>query len=117
MMRLEEVCEFIVDCPHSTAKDEGTGYPLIRTPNIGKGRFLLDNVHRVSENVYNKRNARAIPKDDDLIFAREAPAGNIAIIKNGEKMCLGQRTVLLRPNKKLVNPDFLTYFLNFVKNV
>lgn len=111
MMRLEEVCEFIVDCPHSTAKDEGTGYPLIRTPNIGKGRFLLDNVHRVSENVYNKRNARAIPKDDDLIFAREAPAGNIAIIKNGEKMCLGQRTVLLRPNKKLVNPDFLTYFL------
>lgn len=108
---VREVCEFIVDCPHSTAKDEGTGYPLIRTPNIGKGRFLLDNVHRVSENVYNKRNARAIPKDDDLIFAREAPAGNIAIIKNGEKMCLGQRTVLLRPNKKLVNPDFLTYFL------
>lgn len=111
MMRLEEVCELIADCPHSTAKDEGEGFPLIRTPNIGKGRLLLDSVHRVSESVYNKRNARAVPQDDDLVFAREAPAGNVAIIKNGEKVCLGQRTVLLRPNKKLVNPDFLTYFL------
>ena len=111
MIKLSDVCEFIVDCPHTTAKDEGEGYPLIRTPNIGKGRLLLDGVHRVSESVYNKRNARAVPQDDDLIFAREAPAGNVAIIKNGEKVCLGQRTVLLRPNKKLVNPDFLAYFL------
>ena len=111
MMRLEDACELIVDCPHSTARDEGKGFPLIRTPNIGRGRFLLENVHRVSESVYNKRNARAVPKDDDIILAREAPAGNVAIIKNGVKMCLGQRTVLLRPNKEVVNPDFLTYFL------
>ena len=111
MMRLQDVCELIVDCPHSTAKDEGIGYPLIRTPNIGKGRLILDGVHRVSEEVYHKRNQRAVPQDGDLIFAREAPAGNVAIIKNGEKVCLGQRTVLLRPNKDLVNPDFLAYFL------
>lgn len=111
MINLEDVCEFIVDCPHSTAKDEGEGFPLIRTPNIGKGRLLLDGVHRVSEDVYNKRNARAVPQEDDLIFACEAPAGNVAIVKNGEKVCLGQRTVLLRPNKELVNSDFLTYFL------
>lgn len=110
-MKLQDACEFIVDCPHSTANDEGEGYPLIRTPNIGKGRLILDGVHRVSEQVYNQRNARGIPQDDDLIFAREAPAGNVAIIKNGEKVCLGQRTVLIRPNKSLVDPDFLTYYL------
>lgn len=110
-MTLDEVCDLIVDCPHSTAEDEGEGYPLIRTPNIGKGYFLLEGVHRVSEEVYNIRNRRAIPQDDDLILAREAPAGNVAIIKNGEKYCLGQRTVLIRPNKDLVDPDFLTYYL------
>ena len=87
-MILNDICELIVDCPHSTAKDEGAGYPLIRTPNIGKGRLILDGVHRVSKEVYDKRNARAIPQDDDLILAREAPAGNVAIIKNGEKVCL-----------------------------
>ena len=111
MIKLKDVCEFIVDCPHSTAKDEGKGYPLIRTPNIGKGRFNLEGVHRVSEDTYRQRNLRATPQDNDLIFAREAPAGNVAIIKNGEKFCLGQRTVLIRPNPQLVSPDFLTYFV------
>lgn len=110
-MILNDVCKFIVDCPHSTSPDEGMGYPLIRTPNIGKGRLILDNVHRVSEKVYHSRTVRAVPQDDDLIFAREAPAGNIAIIKNGEKVCLGQRTVLLRPDKTKVYPDYLVYYL------
>ena len=111
MMKLEDVCVLIADCPHSTAPDEGSGFPLIRTPNIGKGRLILEGVHRVSANVYHLRNKRAVPQDDDLIFAREATAGNVAIIKNGEKVCLGQRTVLLRPNKEMVDPDFLVYYL------
>ena len=46
-MVLEDVCELIADCPHTTAPDEGEGYPLIRTPNVGKGRLLLEGVHRV----------------------------------------------------------------------
>ena len=108
---LNEVCELIVDCPHSTASDEGKGYPLVRTPNIGKGRLVYDGMHRVCEDVYNKRNARAIPQENDLIFAREATAGNVALIQKGEKVCLGQRTVLIRPNQEMVNPAFLTYFL------
>jgi len=110
-MILSDICKFIVDCPHSTAEDEGEGIPLIRTPNIGKGRFVLEGVHRVCESVYNQRCARAIPQDDDIIFAREAPAGNAAIIKNGQKVCLGQRTVLIRPDAAKVIPDYLVYYL------
>lgn len=110
-MILNDICEFIVDCPHTTAPDEGVGYPLIRTPNIGKGRLNLNGVHRVSEKVYRSRIQRGTPQDNDLIFAREAPAGNVAIVKNGEKVCLGQRTVLLRPNKSKVCPDYLAYYI------
>ena len=110
-MTLSDICKFIVDCPHSTAEDEGMGIPLIRTPNIGRGRFVLEGVHRVCESVYNQRCARAIPQDDDIIFAREAPAGNAAIIKGGEKMCLGQRTVLIRPDTTKVVPNYLVYYL------
>jgi type I restriction enzyme S subunit len=68
-------------------------------------------MHRVCEDVYNKRNAHAVPQENDLIFAREATAGNVALIQKGEKVCLGQRTVLIRPNQEKVNPAFLTYFL------
>ena len=110
-MQLNEICEFIVDCPHSTAPDEGVGYPLIRTPNVGRGRLLLEGVHRVSERVYKDSTQRGIPQDGDIIFAREEPAGNAALVTNGAKVCLGQRTVLIRPNQEIVNPAFLVYYL------
>ena len=110
-MKLLDACELIVDCPHSTAKDEGSGYPLIRTPNVGRGRLKLDGVHRVSYETYCKRNERAVPQVDDLILAREAPVGNVAIIKEGQQVCLGQRTVLIRPNKNIVEPNYLVYYL------
>lgn len=111
MTKLMDVCELIVDCPHTTAPDEGVGYPLIRTPNIGKGRLILENVHRVCKEVYDARNARAIPQVDDIILAREAPAGNVALIQKGQEVCLGQRTVLIRADKGKVNPAYLTYYL------
>lgn len=111
MMALQDVCEFIVDCLHHTAPIQEEGYPSIRTPNIGKGRLLLNGVNRVSEETYQIWTQRAVPQPDDLILAREAPAGNVAIVKDGEKVCLGQRTVHLRPDKNIVDPDFLCYFL------
>lgn len=114
-MQLADVCELIVDCPHSTAKDEGVGYPLIRTPNIGPGYLNLRNVHRVSRRVYEQRNARATPKAGDVILAREAPAGNAGIVLENQEVCLGQRTVLIRPDRSLVNPWFLNYYLNAPK--
>ena len=110
-MVLEDVCELIADCPPTTAPDEGKGYPLIRTPNVGKGRLLLEGVHRVSKDIYDKRNMRAIPQKDDIIFAREAPAGNAALIREGQEVCLGQRTVLIRPDCEKVFPEYLVYYL------
>ena len=108
---LDEVCIFIVDCLHKTAPTQPTGYPSIRTPNVGRGRLLLDGVNRVSEDVYAEWTKRAIPEPGDLILAREAPAGNVAIIREGQTVCLGQRTVHLRPSHEKVDPDFLCYYL------
>lgn len=73
--------------------------------------MLLDKVHRVSEKVYNKRNERAIPLPYDLIYAREATAGNVAVIEEGQKVCLGQRTVLARPMKGFIDSYCLAYFI------
>lgn len=72
---------------------------------------MLEGVNRVSEDVYAEWTKRAIPVPGDLILAREAPAGNVAIIREGQKVCLGQRTVHLRPDLTVVDPDFLCYYL------
>jgi type I restriction enzyme, S subunit len=108
---LKDVCELIIDCEHKTAPTQETGYPSIRTPNIGKGRLILNNVNRVSEETYKAWTKRAIPQAGDLILAREAPVGNVAIIPKNLKVCLGQRTVLIRPDKTKVDPQYLCYLL------
>lgn len=111
-VKLCDVCELIVDCPHSTEPDEGKGYPIIRTPDIGPGYLDLSNVQRVGQDAYDRRNVRAVPMPMDLILAREAPAGNVGIILEGMQVCLGQRTVLIRPNQSKVYPYYLNYYLN-----
>ena len=110
-VRLTDICETIADCPHTTAKDEGVGFPLVRTANIGEGRLIYEGMHRVSKEVYDKRNSRAVPKCGDLIFAREAPAGNIAVIQEGELVCLGQRTVLISPIREIADSDFIAFYI------
>lgn len=108
---LKDLCELIVDCEHKTAPIQETGYPSIRTPNIGKGYLILNDVNRVSEKTYNEWTKRAIPKENDLILAREAPAGNVAVIPKDLKVCLGQRTVLIRPKKEKFNSNYLAFLL------
>jgi len=111
-MQLIDVCELIVDCEHKTAPIQETGFPSIRTPNIGRGYFILDGVNRVSAETYEQWTRRAIPRAGDLIMAREAPVGNVALIPSGITPCLGQRTLLIRPDPSKVEPSFLNYFLN-----
>ncbi len=111
IVKLNDVCEFIVDCKHKTAPTQETGYPSIRTPNIGRGRLILENVNRVSEEIYIDWTKRAVPKAGDLILAGEAPVGNVAIIPENIDVCLGQRTVLIRPDKTKVDNGYLLFLL------
>jgi type I restriction enzyme S subunit len=108
---LNELCDLIVDCEHKTAPLAQDGYPSIRTPNIGKGNLILEGVNRVSYETYIAWTRRAVPQAGDLILAREAPAGNIAVIPENIEVCLGQRTVLLRTKNDMLIPKYLAYLI------
>jgi type I restriction enzyme S subunit len=110
-MILDDVCELIIDTEHKTAPNVDFGIPSIRTPNVGKGRLILDtDIKFVDEPTFVEWTKRATPKKDDLIIAREAPVGNVAIVPDIQ-LCLGQRTVLARPDNQKVNPLYLCYYL------
>lgn len=108
---LSEITEFIIDTKHSTPEYASEGYPCIRTPNIGRGYFILADVKYVNEETYRNWTERAVPETGDLILAREAPVGNVACIPPNLKPCIGQRTVLIRPKTDYVDPRYLTYLL------
>jgi type I restriction enzyme S subunit len=93
-----EACAPVVDCHNKTAPYTDSGIPLIRTTNIRDGQLLLDGVRFVDEPTYEFWSRRCPPHPGDVLFTREAPMGEAAIIPDGLKVCLGQRTMLMRPS-------------------
>jgi type I restriction enzyme S subunit len=105
--RLEDSVLMIVDCHNKTAPYTEQGTPLVRTSNIRDGKFIWENLRYVSDETYEYWSRRCPPEPGDLIFTREAPMGEAAIIPLKHKLCLGQRTMLIRPVEKYVSAKFL----------
>jgi type I restriction enzyme S subunit len=110
-VELQELCNSITDCHHSTPLYIESGKIVIRNFNIKKGRLQLDDISYTDEENYLLRTSRAIPEAGDLIITREAPMGEVCIIPENLECCLGQRMVLLKPNRKKVDSNYLLYTL------
>jgi type I restriction enzyme S subunit len=111
---LEEVCELIADCPHSTPVWTDSGVIVLRNQNIKGGRLDLSDPSYTDEFHYESRTRRAAPTAGDLVITREAPMGEICMIPNRLRCCLGQRMVLLRPDRRKIDGKFLLYALQSV---
>lgn len=116
---LKDVCSDIVDCPHSTPTKAQTPtiYPCIRTSELKKGQIVWKSMQYVTESEYNKRVARLKPRKGDIVYGREGSYGDAVCLPGGFNFCLGQRTMLFRPNSKIID-IFLLYALltDFVYN-
>ena len=110
-VELQELCNSITDCHHSTPLYIESGKIVIRNFNIKKGRLQLDDISYTDEENYLLRTSRAIPEVGDLIITREAPMGEVCIIPENLECCLGQRMVLLKPNHNKVDSNYLLYTL------
>jgi len=105
---LEQWCELIVDCPHSTPEWTENGVLVLRNGYFGSGRLDLSNPSFTSEEHYRSRTSRAEPQRGDLVITREAPMGEVARVPEGLRCCLGQRQVLIRPK---ADASYLFYAL------
>ena len=112
MSTLMDVCEAIIDCEHKTAP-VGDGYAFsVGTKAMKNGRLVIEECKPVSKSTYEAWTRRMIPQYGDLILAREAPVGDVIRVPQAPPLvCLGQRTVLIRPDRRKVHPRFLHYWL------
>ena len=107
--RLADLCELIADCPHSTPKWTESGALVLRSQNIRGGRLDLSKQSFTDEAHFEQRSRRARLKAGDLVITREAPMGEVCIIPDGLRCCLGQRMVMLRPDTRKCDSRFLLY--------
>ncbi len=108
--RLEDLCELVIDCPHSTPKWTDKGFIVLRNHNIRNGVLDLSAPSFTDEDGYKSRIKRAKPRVNDIVFTREAPMGEVCLIPEGIDCCLGQRQVLLRANSE-IDPYYLFWAL------
>ena len=88
----------LTDAEHKTCPNHEEGeYLIIRTSNIREGFLMTEGAKYTDVNGYKEWTARCTPKSGDVVFTREAPAGEACIIPAGVTACLGQRTVLMHP--------------------
>lgn len=112
-MRLDDACEGVFDCPHSTPSLTNEGPYVVRTQDIITGRLRCDQAAHVSEDTYRERTARVAPRFGDLLYSREGTYFGIAAeVPRGVRICLGQRMVLMRPDRVRINHSFMRYWLN-----
>jgi type I restriction enzyme S subunit len=106
---LEELCDEIIDCPHSTPNyvECSTDFPCIRTTELDNGAINWSKMKYLDYEGYIERTRRLVPKEGDIIYGREGSFGEAAIVPADCKMSLGQRVMLFRPNSNLINSKFL----------
>jgi len=113
---LEDVCKSIVDCPHSTPSytSEDTGFMCIRTSIVKKNRIMWEDIEYIPEEEYIQRIQRKKPEKGDVVYTREgAILGIAAVIDRDCNVALGQRSMLLSPDRAFCTPEFISVAMNF----
>jgi type I restriction enzyme S subunit len=108
---IRELCLAIIDCVNKTAPTVSgpTPYKMIRTTNVRHGRIHMDGVRYVEEDVYRRWVRRGTPIDGDIVLTREAPLGEVGMLRDPQGVFLGQRLVMYRANPDRVDQHFLLY--------
>lgn len=108
-----DLCSEHVDCVNRTAPivSEPTPFKMIRTSNVRDGFIDTENVRYVTEETYRRWTRRLVPKRGDVILTREAPLGDVGMLRTNEPIFLGQRLYHFRPDRTKLDANFLLYAL------
>ena len=108
---IANICESIIDCLNRTAPtvDEATPYKMIRTTNVRNGWIDLSNVKYVDQSIYERWTRRQVPKRGDIVLTREAPLGEVGMVRSNDQVFLGQRLVSYRVDPDKADNRFLLY--------
>lgn len=96
---VEQVCERVTDCLHSTPVFKESGFVCIDTNCIKPSRIVYEKVRYVDEATFAERNRRMKPEENDVLFSREGALLGVAVsVPANLEFCLGQRMMIFRLN-------------------
>jgi type I restriction enzyme S subunit len=112
VVALKRVLRRLVDCEHKTAPAvEQSDYRVVRTTAVRNGQLRWSGTYCTSPEAFKVWTQRALPEPGDVMFTREAPAGEACLVPDGAKVCLGQRTVLMKLRREEYDAQFLVHMI------
>lgn len=111
-MRAKLLCLDVVDCKNRTPEyfDDGE-YLVVRTTDVRDGTLRFEQMLRTDRENFLVWTERGAPRAQDVLFTREAPAGEAAIFDGSQPVCLGQRMMYFRADPKKLDVGFLLFWL------
>lgn len=103
----------IVDTEHKTAPAvAGGGYWIAGTAAVHRGRIKHEALYETDLATFQEWTKRRRPRPGDVLLSREAPVGEIGLYRpHDPPLAIGQRMVLLSPERNFVSSEFLAWTL------
>ena len=109
-IRIKHILNAMIDAEHKTAEYSDDGeYLVCRTTNVRNGLLSLEGAKYADRNTYIDWTRRGVPEPLDILFTREAPAGEACLVPENLEICLGQRMVLFKLDKTRIDPAFTVH--------
>lgn len=96
----------VFDGPHATPKTVDEGPLFLGISSLVDGRIELTKTRHVTETDFQKWTKRVVPRQNDVVFAYETRLGQIGLIPEGMKCCLGRRMGLVRLDETKIRPEY-----------
>lgn len=110
VLALKRILCRLIDCEHKTAPAaEGSDLRVVRTTGIRHGRLQFHGTYGTTPQAFTQWTRRGLPEAGDVLFTREAPAGEACVMPSGITLCMGQRTVLMKLRANRINAQFLVH--------
>ncbi|MCX7279931.1 MAG: restriction endonuclease subunit S [Burkholderiales bacterium] len=110
LMRIKYVLRAIVDTEHKTPPMYEAGPVLVvRTSNVKSGQLTFTNAKFTDDKTFVRWTRRATPVAGDILFTREAPAGEACVLPDDLKAVIGQRMVLFKVDPARLDPHFAVH--------
>jgi type I restriction enzyme S subunit len=112
ILALKRVLRRLIDCEHKTAPAvENSEFRVVRTTAVRNGKLRLEGTYCTTAEAFAEWTWRGTPEVGDVIFTREAPAGEACLVPLHYRVCLGQRTVLMKLKLDRYEPSFLVHMI------
>ena len=104
---LSDICLIITDGTHQPPKFTTTGIPFLFVSNIVGNTITYDAEKFISEETYAELIKRTPIEIGDVLLSTVGSYGHPAVVKSDKPFCFQRHIAYLKPNKKLIDSEYL----------